>query len=327
MKAKWLAGVDIGGTKTAVVVSQRPPEVAARIEFATAQERGPDHAIQSIKAAIRELLAAQNAAPGDIAGIGVSCGGPLDPVAGAIQSPPNLATWIDVPIIAILAREFSCPVSLENDANAGAMAEHRFGAGRGCQHMIFLTMGTGLGAGIIANGRLYQGANDSAGEIGHVRLTRTGPAGYRKAGSVEGWASGGGMAQVARRELEAARRRGQISLLMGRPEGSVTAREVLHAAQAGDKVALRIISICGRKLGETLAILVDILNPERIVIGGLAMRFGELVLAPARKWMRKEALAHAAAVCKIVPAGLDERIGDVAALCVAMEVAGWPENP
>lgn len=326
MKANWLVGVDIGGTKTAVVVSQEPPDVAGRSEFATAQERGPDHAIESIKAAIRELLAAQNAAPKSIAGIGVSCGSPLDPVAGLIQSPPNLATWVDVPIVEILAGEFSCRVSLENDANAGAVAEYHYGAGRGSQHMVFLTMGTGLGAGIIANGRLYRGVNDSAGEIGHVRLTRTGPVGYRKAGSVEGWASGGGMAQVARREIDAARRRGDRSLLMDRPEGSVTARDVLHAVQSGDEVALRIVAVCGRKLGETLAILVDVLNPERIVIGGLAMRFGELLLEPARGWMRKEALAHAAAVCKVVPAELDERIGDVAALCLAQEAAGWPEN-
>jgi len=327
VRANWLVGVDIGGTKTAVVVSQQPPEVAGRIEFATAQGRGPGHAIESIKAAIRELLSAQDTAPESIAGIGVSCGSPLDPVAGVIQSPPNLASWIDVPIVEILAREFSCRVSLENDANAGAMAEHRYGAGRGCQHMIFLTMGTGLGAGIIANGRLYRGASDSAGEIGHVRLTRTGPVGYRKAGSVEGWASGGGMAQVAERELEAARRRGQHSLLIDRSEGSVTAHDVLRAAQAGDKLALRIIAICGRKLGETLAILVDVLNPERIVVGGLALRFGELVLGPARSRMRREALAHAAAACEVVPAALDERIGDVAALCLALEAAGWPEDP
>lgn len=316
----WLAGVDIGGTKTAVVLSFAPPEVAGRIEFATEQERGPDCAIQAIIAAIRELLVAQDATAADLSGIGVSCGSPLDPVAGVIQSPPNLSSWVDVPIVHILSHEFSCPVSLENDANAGAVAEHRFGAGQGFRHMVFLTMGTGLGAGIVVDGQLYQGATDAAGEIGHVRLTRTGPVGYRKAGSVEGWASGGGMARVAEREIGAARRAGRSSLLLD-AEGRVTARDVLRAAQAGDKVALRITAICGRKLGETLAILVDILNPECIVIGGLAVRFGELVLAPARKWMKKEALGPSAQACKVVPAQLGERIGDVAALCVAMNAA------
>jgi glucokinase len=315
----WV-GVDIGGTKTAVVLSSGLPEVVARVEFATEPERGPGPAIEAIKAGVHKLLAGSGGPKAGLAGIGVSCGSPLDPIAGVIQSPPNLANWIDVPIVEILAREFGCPVSLENDANAGAVAEHRFGAGQGYRHMVFLTMGTGLGAGIIIDGRLYQGATDSAGEIGHVRLTRTGPVGYRKAGSVEGWASGGGMAQVAERELSAARRAGRSSVLL-ESVGRVTARDVAAAAQAGDKVALRITAICGRKLGETLAILVDVLNPECIVIGGLAMRFGELVLAPARRWMKKEALGSSAEVCRVVPAQLGERIGDVAALCVAMDAA------
>jgi glucokinase len=321
MQMSWLAGVDIGGTKTAVVMSAAPPGAAGRVEFATAQERGPEHAIEAIKSAIRALFAEHGGADAKLSGIGVSCGSPLDPAAGVIQSPPNLATWVDVPIVGILANEFGCRVHLENDANAGAVAEHRFGAGRGYKHMLFLTMGTGLGAGIIADGKLYQGATDAAGEIGHVRLTRTGPVGYRKAGSVEGWASGGGMAQVAERELASSRRAGHSTVLTGGADGRVTARDVLRAAQAGDKTALRVCAICGRKLGETLGILVDILNPECIVIGGLAMRFGELVLEPARRWMKREALGPSADACRIVPAELGERIGDVAALCIAMDAA------
>ena len=317
----WFIGVDIGGTKTAVVISSSLPDVAGRIEFATEQERGPEPAIAAINTGIRDLLGKVGATAGQIAGIGVSCGSPLNPFQGIIQSPPNLATWVDVPIVEILTREFACPVKLENDANAGAVAEHRFGAGRGYRHMVFLTMGTGLGAGIIADGRLYQGATDAAGEIGHVRLTRSGPIGYRKVGSVEGWASGGGMAQVAERELKAWKRAAHESALF-EVEGSLSARDVLRAAQAGDKLALRIISICGRKLGETLGILVDILNPECIVIGGLAMRFGELVLKPARRWMKKEALGPSAAACTVLPAELNEGIGDIAALCVAMDAAG-----
>jgi len=125
---------------------------------------------------------------------------------------------------------------------------------------------------------------------------------------------------VAAREVAAARRAGKASLLLDVP-APVSARDVLRAAQAGDKLALRILAICGRKLGETLAILVDILNPERIIIGGLAMRFGDLILAPARRRMNKEALSPSAAACTIVSAELGERIGDVAALCIAMDAA------
>jgi glucokinase len=266
------------------------------------------------------LAASSGASRTQLAGIGVSCGSPLDRVAGVIQAPPNLPTWIDVPIVDALRREFACPCRLENDANAGAVAEHRFGAGKGLDHMIFLTMGTGLGAGIIATVRLYHGVTDSAGEIGHVRLSRTGPVGYHKAGAVEGWASGGGIAQLAEQAVANAIAKGRNTLLAeahraGKPH---TARDVAIAAKAGDAVARRILRTAGKKLGETLAILVDVLNPQRIVIGGLALRLGDAVLAPAREVMRREALPQTAGACEVVPAELDERIGDIACLCVAM---------
>jgi glucokinase len=320
MPSRFLIGVDIGGTKTAVLASAQPPSVLERIEFPTRPARGPKPAIESIKQGIRGLLSRHLTGGAELAGIGVSCGSPLDPVQGVIQAPPNLATWIDVPIVGLLEREFGVKCRLENDANAGAVAEHRFGAGQGCRHMVFITMGTGFGAGIIADGRLYHGADDYAGEIGHVRLTRSGPVGYHKAGSAEGWASGGGMAQVAERMVAAARRKREPTLLaqQSKQGKAITARDVGLAAQRGDAVALRIVRSTGRRLGEALAILVDLLNPERIVIGGLAMRLGDLLLKPARQVLRREALPVSAATCQVIPAALDECIGDVAALCIAM---------
>jgi len=317
MPKSTVVGVDIGGTKTAVLVSLGAPAVLDRIEFPTKPSKGPEPALHLIKAGIRDLLAKHRVKP---RAIGVSCGGPLDHVAGIIQAPPNLSTWVDVPIKAMLEHEFGVTCRLENDANAGAVAEHRFGAGQGCRNMVFLTMGTGLGAGIITDGKLYHGANDFAGEIGHVRLTRSGPVGYHKAGSVEGWASGGGMVQVARKAVEAAITKKEPTLLAAilRQGKSITARDVALAAGKGDAVAARILRSTGKRLGETLAILVDILNPERIVIGGLAMRLGDTVLGPAREVLLREALSYSTAVCQVVPAELDERIGDIAALCVAM---------
>jgi glucokinase len=309
MSAGLLLGIDIGGTKTAVVVSDQPPEVIARRDFLTRPELGPQQTIEQIIATARELLAGR-----PIERIGVSCGGPLNSTTGVIQAPPNLSTWVDVPINRILGGAFGVPCALENDANAGAVAEHRFGAGIGTRNMVFLTMGTGLGAGIIANGILYRGACDAAGEIGHVRLTRTGPVGYHKSGSVEGWASGGGLAQAASAVVARADKRGETTLLGGE---SVSAKDVAEAARAGDRLAKRLIRATGKRLGETLAILVDILNPERIVIGGLAMRMGDDLLAPARAMLRREALPASAAACEVVPAKLNEQIGDLAALCVA----------
>jgi glucokinase len=254
--------------------------------------------------------------------MGVSCGGPLDRIKGIIQSPPNLSTWDEVPIKAILEREFQAECLIENDANAGAVAEHRFGAGEGCQNMVFLTMGTGLGAGIITDGRLYRGTNDLAGEVGHLRLTRTGPVGHNKKGSAEGWASGGGMAQVAQKAVAAALKKKRPTRLakLYKSGGPITAKDIGVAARQGDAVALKVLESTGERLGEVLAILVDLLNPDRIVIGGLAMRLGDLLLDPARRVMGREALDLPAQTCQVLPAALDERIGDVAALCIAMGI-------
>lgn len=321
-EAKLLVGIDIGGTKTAVVLSTEPPRVLGRRQFPTQPARGPERALRLIESTLRELLAEQRADESAIERIGISCGGPLDPVRGIIQSPPNLPTWDDVPIKAIFERTFHAECLIENDANAGAVAEHRFGAGKGCRNMVFLTMGTGLGAGIIVEGKLYRGANDFAGEVGHLRLTRSGPIGYHKRGSAEGWASGGGMVQVAPIAIAAALKRKQTTSLAksyraGRP---ITAKDIAVAAHQGDAVAREILRSTGERLGQVLAILVDLLNPDRIVIGGLAMRLGDLLLEPARRVITREALPVPAQTCQVVPAALSERIGDTAALCIAMGI-------
>ena len=316
------AGIDIGGTKTAVVLSAEPPDVLSRTEFPTVPANGPQPAIEQIKSTLRNMLKELDAGGESLAGIGVSCGGPLDSKRGVIQAPPNLSTWIDIPIVQILATEFGCPVCLENDANAGAVAEHRYGAGKGTHNMVFLTMGTGFGAGMILDDRIYGGTNGMAGEIGHVRLTADGPIGYHKAGSAEGWVSGGGLAQWATTAVTKARKSRETSILLDYPQDrQITARDVGLAAEKGDALARSIVTQCGEKLGMALAILVDILNPERIVIGGLAMRLGELLLEPARRTLTAEALQPSVSVCQVVPAALGERIGDVAALCIAMDAA------
>jgi glucokinase len=314
-------GVDIGGTKTAIVLSSRPPAVLKRIVFPTEPERGPAHTIRRIIASLREALFARGLAAADLHSIGISCGSPLDPINGIIQSPPNLATWKDVPIKSLLEEEFQVPCFLENDANAGALAEYWFGSGKGCKNMVFLTMGTGLGSGLILDGRLFRGASNLAGEVGHIRISRTGPIGYGKIGSAEAWASGGGMARLAERVVRLAVARGKATELAQGADGkppAFTAQRVWESAQRGDRVAQSIVNITARRLGETLAILIDILNPERIVVGGLALRMGEALLGPARQVVAQEALPGTAAACQIVSASLGEQIGDVAALCVAL---------
>jgi glucokinase len=315
-----LVGVDIGGTKTAVIVAEDPSRILYREEFSTLQHLGPEQSIEKIKQHI-ELALERHGGSSSIQ-LGVSCGGPLDRVRGIIKSPPNLQSWIDIPIKQTLEDWFNAPCLVENDANACAVAEHRYGAGKGCDNLIFLTLGTGLGAGLILNGELYRGATEMAGEIGHVRLTNEGPVGYGKAGSVEGWASGWGMTQYAQERIAAAFRSGEETQLAPlNAAGRLTAKDIGVAAVNGDTVAQKIVKHTGEKLGHALAILVDILNPERIILGGLALRLGSLLLDPALAVLRREALPQSAEGCIVTPAGLGERIGDISALCVAEGVS------
>jgi glucokinase len=309
-----LVGVDIGGTKTAVVLAERPSHILFREEFPTLPKLGPEQALAKIEELI-ELALKRHGTKKSIR-IGVSCGAPMDRIAGIIQSPPNLSTWVDVPIKDILEKRFDATCLVENDANAGAVAEHRYGAGAGCTNLVFLTMGTGIGAGLILNGELYRGTTEMAGEVGHVSLTEGGPVGYGKAGSVEGWASGWGMALHGNQVVRAAKQAGEHTVLAD-ASGQLTSKDIGQAALNGDAVAQRIVKNTGERLGQALAIIVDILNPERIVIGGLALRLGSLLFEPAVGEMNRHALSQSAQCCSVVPAKLGERIGDVAALCVA----------
>jgi len=220
----------------------------------------------------------------------------LDSKNGIILSPPNLPGWEEVHITDILQAEFGVPVFLQNDANACALAEWKFGAGKGCRNMIFLTFGTGMGAGLILDGKLYSGTTDMAGEIGHVRLADTGHVGYGKKGSFEGLCSGGGIAQY----------------------GYGSAKEVAEKAAQGDLRAIEIYKEVGRNLGKGLSILIDILNPERIVIGSIFQRCGNLMEAEMSEVIRTESLYHSVKCCEIVPAQLGDSLGDIAAVSIAI---------
>jgi glucokinase len=285
-------GADIGGTKIAVVLGTAQAEVIASSRFPTTSFAGPYQALDGIERACRQLLEANRLPVEDVARIGISCGGPLDSRRGLVLSPPNLPGWDEIPVCEVLNRKLGRPVRLENDANAAAQAEWAFGAGRGTRHMVFLTCSTGMGAGLILDGRLYHGARDLAGEAGHIRLTDDGPVGYRKAGSFEGWASGAGLFD-----------------LTGRP-----AEEIGREALAGDPEALALIEHTGEMLGRGIAIMCDILNPELVVCGTMAVKLGDLLLAPARRVLAQEALDP----CPVVPAALGADFGNVAALTVAI---------
>lgn len=309
---KNFIGIDIGGTKCAVVKGDLKRGVVEKIRFETA---GVRETLDKIYSAVEKMMPA--------VAIGISCGGPLDEKLGIIQSPPNLPGWDDVHIKDELESRFCIPVKLLNDANAGAIAEWKFGAGKECENMLFLTFGTGLGAGMILGGRLYSGTNGNAGEIGHIRLADDGPVGYGKAGSFEGFCSGGGIAKLAKAICRDALKRGD-PISFAKNEGEIEAintKALADLAHGGDADAKRIFDISAEKLGAGLSVVIDIINPERIVIGGVYSRAADLFASGMRAALEREALAPSLSVCEIVPAALGEEIGDIAALSAAITAA------
>lgn len=322
----YYLGLDIGGTKCAVLLgaleNARQPGITILEREAFPTDPQPQPTLARLFAVMEEVLARHGLSAQQLAGIGVSCGGPLDTAAGLILSPPNLCRWERVPIVELLQARYPVPVVLENDANACALAEWKFGAARGYSNVVFLTFGTGLGAGLILGGRLYSGTGGMAGEVGHLRLAEFGPVGYGKSGSFEGFCSGSGIAQLARQAALEQFQLGKAPSFCQTMEElpALTAQRVAQAAYEGDPLAREIYACSGRQLGRGLALLVDILNPELIVLGSIFGRCENLLRPAMEETLKREALPQAAGCCRIVPAGLGEAIGDYAALALVAEV-------
>ncbi len=320
---RFLLGIDLGGTKTSIALATEDMKIVARRRFATAEAGGPYDLIGRIASDASAILRDAGGPEASLAACGICSGGPLDSKRGIILSPPNLPGWDRIPIVDLLSDRFGCACRLENDADACALAEWKLGAGKGSSTMVFLTFGTGMGAGIIVDGRLHRGIDGLAGEIGHIRAAATGPEAYGKRGSFEAFCSGSGIAKMAQEAARRALFRG--SAVAYCPDGKlagITAKAVAEAATRGDDMAISILARSGRRLGHGLAALIDLLNPEAIVIGSVFARCGEFLYPEAARAVAREALPVAARRCKIMPAALGEELGDYAALMVAAEEAG-----
>ena len=340
-------GLDIGGTKCAVILGEyqgtkalyenlkdnmkiyepnsnsfidEEMKILDRIAFPTEVSKGVQFTLNNIFKSIELILTKNNKKIDDVFTIGISCGGPLDSKGGIIMSPPNLLGWDMIPIVEIIENKFGVKTKLQNDANACAMAEWKFGAGKGYNNIVFLTFGTGMGAGLILDGRLYSGTNDMAGEVGHLRLENNGPVGYGKAGSFEGFCSGGGIAQLARTKvLEKLQCGEKVDFCKSIDKlEELNAEVVGKAAEKGDELAIEIYKACGQYLGRGISIIIDILNPEIIIIGSIFTRQKQLLLPSALKIINEESLIYSRKVCKIEAAALGEQIGDYGALAVAL---------
>lgn len=315
----YILGLDIGGTKCAAVTAEY---VGGSITLLKKERCSTDLKISPEEMIDKILTMADGIVDKKPDAIGISCGGPLDSCGGIIMGPPNLPGWDNVHIVSRVERHFGVKPSLQNDANACAVAEWKFGAGRGYSNVVFLTFGTGLGAGLILDGRLYSGTNGNAGEAGHIRLNDSGPVGYGKEGSFEGFCSGGGIARLGyTKALEKAQSGVYPAYFTkGMTLQDVTAKAIAEAADKGDETAAEVYRICGEHLGRGLSILIDILNPQVIIMGGIYTRSGHLIQKSMEKFIKKETLPDSLGCCQILPAALGENIGDYAAIAAALEI-------
>ncbi|HME37944.1 MAG TPA: ROK family protein [Steroidobacteraceae bacterium] len=303
-------GLDIGGTKLACVEGTADGSILGREESPTLAAEPFEKRFPAVAAMINSQWKKARAAGRRVIALSVSVGGPLQIAQGILLNPPHLPGWHNVRLKDRLAEEFpQLPIYIEHDGNAGALAELHFGVGRnrpGLRHLVFLTFGTGLGAGFILNGAILRGASDTAGEVGHWRLSDDGPVGFGKTGSWEAFCSGAGLVLLANR------------LFPSRWPAETPIRAVVDAMLSDDTDALAVARQAGRHMGQGLALLIDALNPQVIVLGSLAVVLGERILGPARQVVAEEALPQAAAACDIIPSALGLQIGDTASLMAAL---------
>jgi glucokinase-like ROK family protein len=314
--------LDIGGTKLAVAVVTADGSAHGLLIEPT--PRGDDW-----RSGTRQLFdmgrrAVKRAGVGEILAVGIACGGPLDAASGLLLCPPHLPGWVDVPLGPLAAEAFGVPFALQNDATVAAIAEYRFGAGRGTGTMLYLTVSTGVGGGAIINGALHRGAAGNGGEFGHIMVHRGGRlCSCGRRGCVEAYASGTSIAERAREALAD----GAKSTMAALP--TVTAADVAAAAAAGDALAEALWADTVDLLGAAVTDLVNVFEPDLVVLGGGVTRAGAMLIDPVREVVAREAMAPAAHAVRVVLAELGDLVGVVGAGVIAHALlsGGDPTQP
>ncbi len=315
---KKVLAFDLGGTKFAFGVVAESGEVLGSDKIETLAKQGPEQAIQRVNLAAQSLLQKLNIKPEDLIGIGIASPGPLDISKGCVDGSPNLPGWTGYSIEQGLSSFFNLPARIDNDANAAALGEYKFGAGKNKKNMVYLTVSTGIGGGVIVDGRLMRGANGNAAELGHLTLNINGPACPCGAnGCFEMYASGTAIARRTREAIQAGAS-SQILNLAGSLE-EITTHHILAALQKDDALAQKIWNETTEYLGRGLAVVINTFNPELIVVGGGVTAAGELLFTPVREKALRYAFPRLAAVCSIVPAGLGSNVGVVGSAACAFE--------
>jgi glucokinase len=313
-----ILALDIGGTKLAAGIVDSDGTVLAFRTIPAEAPLGPDHMIERLIALGRGVLEETGVRIEDTPAIGIACGGPLDPMRGVIQDPPNLPGWHDIPLTARIEEAFGVPAFVDNDATAAAIAEWRWGAGTGCSSLVYLTISTGIGGGVIANGRPLRGRSGNAAELGHLSLRFDGwpcPCGRR--GCPEAFASG---TNIARRAREALADPGVTSSLRNAPDApqGITAREVAAHAAQGDPVARDVWDATTQVIGELVATCLNAFDPEIVILGGGVSRAGDQLLGPVTDRAHRVAMAPFRAT-PVVISPFGERLAALAAAAVALD--------
>jgi glucokinase len=309
----YVVGLDLGGTKILSLCVTADLEIVGRDQRPTDAERGPEAVIDSM---VESALAAAAGRP--LIAVGVSAPGPSNPFLGIVTTPPNLPGWLNVPLASLIAEKMKLPALIENDANAGALAEHRLGAGRGTRNMILLAAGTGIGGGLILDGRLYHGATGGAGEVGHMQLDLEGrqcTCGRR--GCLEAQASGWALEEMAK-ELATAEPQGLVARIAAQHGVEPDARILDLAAEQGDAAAYAVLERAGTFLGDGLTNLVNIFNPEVIAFGG-SLRKSDVYFQTALKVVEREAFRQHFADVRIVEAELGDEAPAMGAAIIALD--------
>ncbi|MBI4296401.1 MAG: ROK family protein [Chloroflexi bacterium] len=305
-----------------MAITATPPRMLVKKRFLTTAVDGPEAVIKRLFSGIDRVLHSGNLAAAELHAISIACAGAIDTRNGVITLSPNLPGWHDVPLMDIVKEKYGVNTFLLNDASAAALAEHQFGAGKGVRHLVYVTVSTGIGGGIIIDNKLYEGVSGSAGEIGHMTLDLNGiKDNCGNIGCLETVASGTAMAREAIKRLEAGEQ-SALTQLVGEKLENITAEIIAQAAEKEDRVAKDIIQQAATYLGVGLVNLVNIFNPEMIVVGGGVSKTGERLLAPARQVVRERAFPLSAQAVKIVPAKLGEDAEVLGAAAYAQRQGG-----
>jgi glucokinase len=319
MPELFSVGLDLGGTNIVAVAYSSKRGVLVHSKVATLAREGAAGVLQRLADQARKVQALAGLQPAQVSAIGLGSPGPLDAKRGIILDAPNIAGLRGYPIVKKLAAKTRHKVLLENDANAAAVAEHRLGAGRGCQDMLLLTLGTGVGGGLILGGKLFTGVDGCAGELGYLLLSPSGPvAPNGSQGTLECYASANAIARRARELMLKDKKSVLWALAEGDPK-KVSSKLVHQAFKRRDKVALQVWKETAMWLGRGLGSYINIFNPQRIVLGGGVMLGGDELLVMAGKVAKSLAFQRPAKTCRIVKAQLGDDAGAIGAAEIALD--------